>query len=68
MNTTARRASIKYLNGTFVSEGDTVPTMLIRERDRRMLKENPGKAFPIGILEVGMTRKRFSPHKPRKHI
>ncbi len=67
MNTTARRASVKYLNRTFISEGDAVPAMLIRERDRRMLKENPGKAFPIGILEVGMTRKRFSPHKPRKY-
>ena len=56
-----------YVNGTFVSEGAAVPPARIKERDRRMLKDNPGKIFSVDVLDQSAMRKRFSRSNPRKY-
>ena len=56
-----------YVKGTFISEGAEVPALRIKERDRRMLKDNPGKIFSVDVLDMSATRKRFSRLNPRKY-
>jgi len=65
MDASSGKRMIKYMNGTYVSDGDKVPLAYIREHDRKMLQDNPGKAFLIDVLSPRAMKKSFSPHRTR---
>lgn len=65
MDASSGRRMIKYMNGTYVSDGEKVPLEYIREHDRKKLQDSPGKAFLIDVLSPRAMKRSFSPHRPR---